>query len=296
MQVQIRHFTDQDLPVLINLLNKTERNSYEFVPYTEEELRTWIQESKAKILMAMENGKILGSAAYNDGHWGEEIRWLAVSETLNQKTIENELVKEAEKHVKGEEVFTVLDVESPTINDWTERGYRLEGGLYHMVCRLNSVKPLPIISESVSLRSLKPGEEKEFVEAINGGFGRERVQLGMIQKWEVDYPPFSEEWIHVAEIGAKIVSVVVSRPDIDYNEAFNGKRSYLGPAATLPEHRNKNLASALTCRAMNFLLKKGMNSVALHTAEQNLPSVALLNKLGFEIGHHWKFMRKHLEC
>jgi len=43
---------------------------------------------------------------------------------------------------------------------------------------------------------------------------------------------------------------------------------------------------------MNFLFEKGMDSVALYTTEQNIPSVTLLRKLGFKIGRHWKFMRK----
>jgi RimJ/RimL family protein N-acetyltransferase len=45
---------------------------------------------------------------------------------------------------------------------------------------------------------------------------------------------------------------------------------------------------------MNFLFEKGMNSAALYTSEQNVASVTLLQKIGFKIGHHWKFMRKNL--
>lgn len=62
----------------------------------------------------------------------------------------------------------------------------------------------------------------------------------------------------------------------------------------MPDYRGKNLASALTRRAMNFLYKKGVDSVGLYTVEQNTPSVTLLRKLGFEVGHHWKFIRKTL--
>jgi ribosomal protein S18 acetylase RimI-like enzyme len=98
----------------------------------------------------------------------------------------------------------------------------------------------------------------------------------------------------VFEIDKKIVSVVVSRPDVEYNEFFSGRRGYLGPIATIPEHRGKNLASALTRQAMNFLFEKGMDSAALYTSEQNVPSVNLLRKLGFKVGHHWKLMRKNL--
>lgn len=296
MQIRICNFAEEDLPILVGLLNKTYRDSYEFVRYSEGELRSRIQEGKLKILMAVDDGKILGSATYNDGYWGEEIRWVIVNENSNRKAIGNELVKEAEKCVNGEKVFTVVDAGSPAINDWAERGYKLEGGLYHMIATLDGEKPLPTVPEGISLRSLKHGEEKEFVDAVNAGFGFERVQSSTIEKWKIDASPFSEEWIHVAEIGGKIVSVVVSKPDVDYNKVFRGKRGYLGPAATLSEHRNKNLASALTSKAMNFLFKKGMNSVALHTSEQNPQSAALLNKLGFRIGHHWKFMRKYLKC
>ena len=294
MTVQIRSFTDKDLSSLVKLLNESYRESYEFIPFSEEKLRFQIQEWNLKILIAEENGEVLGSVAYNNGHWGEEIEWLTVSEGSNRKLVESVLVREIEKNVKGEAVFTVVDAGSPKIKEWAERGYKPEGGLYHMVARLDGLKPLPKVPEGVIVRSLKPEEEKEFVEAVNAGFDRERLRLGVIQKWKSECPPFSEEWIHVVELVSEIVSVVISRPDVKYNKFFGGKRGYLGPAATLPEYRGKNLASALTRRAMNFLFEKGMDSAALYTTEQNVPSVTLLRKLGFRIGHHWKFMRKNL--
>lgn len=294
MTVQIRSFTDKDLKSLVRLLNEAYKETYEFIPYTEGKLRSWIQEGNLIILVAEEKGEVTGSVAYRSGHWGEEIEWLAVSEGQSRKLIENTLVREVEKCVKGETVFTGVDAGSPKINEWIERGYNPEGGLYCMVARLDGLKPLPKVPEGIILRSLKPEEEKEFVEAVNAGFGSERLKVGIIQKWKSECPPFSEEWIHVAELNNKIVSVVASRPDIEYNEFFGGKRGYLGPAATLSEHRSKHLASLLTCRAMNFLFEKGMNSMALYTSEQNIPSLTLLRKLGFKVGHHWKFMRKNL--
>jgi ribosomal protein S18 acetylase RimI-like enzyme len=244
--------------------------------------------------MAVENSETVGCVAYNDGHWGEEIEWLTAAESPNIKTIENELVREAEKYVKRQAVFTAVDAGSPKINEWIERGYKLQGGLYQMIATLDGIKPLPKIPEGVIFRSLKPQEEKELVEAVNTGFGWQRLEIGIIQRWKSECPLFSEELVHVAEHNNKIVSVVASRFDVDYNEFFNGKRGYLGPAATLAEYRSKNLASALTRRAMNFLFEKGMNSVALYTSEQNTASITLLRKLGFEVRHHWKFMRKNL--
>ncbi len=294
MTAQIRSFTDEDLPCLVRLLNDVYRESYEFTPYTEDGLRSWIQEGTLKILIAEENGEVSGSVAYSDGRWGEEIELLAVCESLNRKIIESDLVREAEKYVKGQAVFTAVDAGSQKIKEWVKRGYKPDGGLYHMVARLEGLEPLPKVPEGTTIRTLKPNEEKKFIEVVNAGFGWERLKLGAIKRWKSEFPSFSEEWIHLAEFDNRIVSVIVARPDVKYNKFFGGKRGYLGPVATLSEYRGKGLASALTRRAMNFLFERGMNSVALYTSEQNMPSVALLRKLGFKVTHHWKFMRKNL--
>jgi ribosomal protein S18 acetylase RimI-like enzyme len=164
-----------------------------------------------------------------------------------------------------------------------------------MVARLDGLKSFPRVPEDIMLRNLNRNEEKELVEAVNAGFGWERLKMGIVHTWETENPPFSEERVRVADFNNKIVSVVVSKPDTRHNESFNGKRGYLGPATTLAEFRGKNLASALTARAINLLFENGMDSVALYTVEQNVPSVILLQKLGFEIGHHWRFMRKNLQ-
>lgn len=296
MTVQIRSLTHKNLSSLVKLLNEARKESYEFIPFNEEKLRSQIKEWNLEVLVAEEEGEITGSVAYNNGHWGEEIEWLYVRESPNRKYLENLLVREIEKHVKGEKIFTVVNAETQKINEWTERGYKPNGGLCHMIATLDGSKPLPKVPEGTIISSLKTEEEKDFVEAVNAGFDRERLKQGVVQRWKSECPPFSEEWIHIAKLDNKIVSVVVSRPDVKHNKSFGGKRGYLGPAATLSKYRDKNLASVLTCKAMNFLFRKGMDSVALYTSEQNIPSVTLLRKLGFKIGHYWKFLRKHLKC
>jgi ribosomal protein S18 acetylase RimI-like enzyme len=294
MSVQIRAFNEKDMTAVVSLLNEQSRGSYEFVPFTEERIRSMMQEGRLKIAVAEENSEFVGSAAYHDGHWGEEIEWLTVSKAQNRKTIGDALVREIEKFVKNKKVFTSVDVGSPLINEWMERGYKPEGGLYHMIANLEGVDPLPKIPVGIILRSLKPREDKDLVDAVNAGFGWERLKQDDIQKWKTDSPDFIEEWVHVAESRDKIVSIVVAKRDVNHDKFFGGKRGYLGPASTLPEYRGKNIASALTRRAMNFLCEKGMTSVVLYTSEQNVASVALLQRLGFRIGHNWKFMRKVL--
>jgi ribosomal protein S18 acetylase RimI-like enzyme len=294
MAIGIRSFTEKDLADVVKLLNETNKEAYQFSPCTDDGLRSWIEGAKLQVLVAEEDFKIVGSVSYVDGHWGEEIEWLAVPEGPNRRFVRKLLVAEIERYVKREVVFTAVDAGSPKIDDWAELGYKPESGLYHVLARLDCEKPLPKAPEGIIIRGLGSDEEKELVGAVNAGFGWERLKMGIVQQWKENCPPFTEEWIHVADSGGRIVSVVASRPDVNYNRNSGANRGYLGPATTLPEFRGKNLATILTRRAMNSLFEEGMTSVGLYTQEQNIASVTLLQKLGFDIGHHWKFMRKYL--
>jgi hypothetical protein len=125
----------KDVSALVRLLNEANEGSYEYIPLTEDDVRARIQEGKSRTLMAEEDGEAVGSVTYNDGFWGEEIRWLAVHERPGRKVIENELVSQAEKSVHGETVFTSVDAGSPRTSDWVKRGYKPKGGLYQMSAR-----------------------------------------------------------------------------------------------------------------------------------------------------------------
>ncbi|MGA2523601.1 MAG: GNAT family N-acetyltransferase [Candidatus Bathyarchaeia archaeon] len=294
MIAQIRNFEESDLPFLLELLKEPDSEQrLLYMHYGNGNFSSWLKERSIKVLIAENNNGIIGSAAYNDGFWGEEIEWLVTCGTPDRKLVENMLIREAEKYVKRDTVFTSVNAGSSRVEEWVQRGYCPNGGLYYMITKLSRFKSIPKIPEGVLLRCLKPEEENEFVQVVNAGFGWERVKLGDIEKWKAESPPFDEEWIYVAESDGKLVSVVVAKPDIGYNRFFNANRGYLGPAATLPEYRGKNLASALTVHAMNSLFKQGMDSVCLFTNEANAFSIKLLQKIGFQIGFHWKFMLKH---
>jgi ribosomal protein S18 acetylase RimI-like enzyme len=292
MALQIRSFEVQDLLTLVRLLNEARQGSHEFIPLTEEEVSSRIQEGKSSVLVAEKDGEIVGSATYNDGYWGEEIRWLSIRGGPDQKLIEDALVKKAEELVRKGSVFISVDAGSPRTNEWIDRGYVPSGGLYQMIARLSSLRPLPTLPEAFRVGSMKPGEEQEVVATVNAVFGWDRLRPDFVEKGKVDSPPFSEEWVHVAYHESKVVSVVVAWPAVKFNAYFGAKRGYLGPAATLAGYRAKKLASVLTVRAMNFLFEKGFDQVVLHTSELNVPSVTLLRNLGFEVGHDIKFLKK----
>jgi ribosomal protein S18 acetylase RimI-like enzyme len=188
----------------------------------------------------------------------------------------------------------MIDEKNPRIQAWVKRGYTLEPGFQQMTAKLERVRPILKVGENVILRRLRTDEEKEFVEAVNAGFGHKRLEMGDLETWKSVDQPFAEDWVQVAEIDRRIVSVVVAKPDTDSVKYLNLKRGYLGPAATLSEFRNMHLASALTAQAMNYLFEKGMDSVRLGTSETNVSSNALLRKLGFQIEDVRKILRKKL--
>ncbi len=201
---------------------------------------------------------------------------------------------EFERKVKADTVIMMVDEKSPRIPEWIKRGYTLEPGYQRMSAKLDGLRPIPKVGENVKLRKLRNDEEREFVEAVNTGFGHKRLEMGDLETWKSEDAPFTEDWVQVAEVDRRIVSVVVAKPDTDSVKYLHIKRGYLGPAATLPEFRNVHLASALTAQAMNFLFEKGMDSVRLGTSETNVSSNALLRNLGFQVENARKILRKKL--
>jgi len=295
MTIQISGSTNNHLPTIVRLLNEEYSNSYEFIPFDEERVLSQIRRRRLKILVAEENGKVLGLIATHSHEDSEEdVSWLAASKEHNQVAIENMLVNELEKNVKADTISTSIDEENPRITNWINRGYTLQPGFQRMSAKLNGLKPIPQVAEGTKLRSLRSDEEKELVAAVNTGFGWQRLELGDLETWKSEDPPFSEDWVQVAEVDGTIVSAVVAKPDTDCIKYLHLKRGYLGPAATLPEFRNRHLASALTARAMNFLFEKGMDSVRLGTSEENVSSIALLHSLGFQVDIVRKILRKKL--
>jgi ribosomal protein S18 acetylase RimI-like enzyme len=295
MTIQITEFAKRHMPAIVRLLNDEHRDYDEFIPFDEERVQSEIQNRRLRLLVAEENGKVLGLIGTHSHENSEEhITWLTASKGQNNKAIENVLVDALEKNAKANAILTMIDEGSSKIADWTNRGYKLQPGFQRMSAKLDGLKPVPKIDEDTELRSLRTDEEEQFVEAVNRGFGWKRLELGDLENWKVEDPPFTEEWVQVAEVREKIVSIVVAKPDTDSIMYLHLNRGYLGPAATLPEFRNKHLASALTARAMNFLYEKGMGSVILGTSEQNVSSITLLRSLGFQVENVRKILRKEL--
>jgi hypothetical protein len=88
MIAKIRSFKESDLPFLFELLKEpNDEQRLLYMHYGDGNLLSWIQERRLEVLIAEDNGRIIGSAAYNDGHWGEEIEWLVVCKNADAKLV-----------------------------------------------------------------------------------------------------------------------------------------------------------------------------------------------------------------
>lgn len=295
MTAKISTFDRKHLPFVAELMNEEYEGSPEFIPFDEERFLSETQRRHVRVLVAEDDGHVVGVIGTHTDDRGEDIHWLAARKAPEGNVVRDMLVNEAERNAKGDSIMRMIDEGSPEIEEWESRGYVLEPGFQRMTAELRDPTRVPEVDEGIRLRTLRPGEEAEFVETVNAGFGWERLEVGDLERWKTEDPPFDEEWVQVAEAAGKIVSVVVAKPDTDYNKYLHCRMGYLGPAATLSEFRNKHLASALTARAMNLLFEKGMNTVRLGTSEKNVSSIALLRSLGFHVENVRKILRKKLK-
>jgi ribosomal protein S18 acetylase RimI-like enzyme len=297
MTIQISEFApERHLKALAELLNNEYRDSFEFVPFDEERIKYQIRRWSISVLVAEEKGSAVGLIGTHLEEHGEvDISWLAAREGYHRKRVENLLVDTIERKAKGDYVSAGVEEGSPRIKDWIQRGYSLNPGWLRMSAKLDRLKEIAKVTGDTKLRSLKFSEEEKLVEVMNTGFGWRRLELGTLENWRVEDPPFTEDWVQVAEVDGRIVSAVVARPDTESNKYLHLNRGALGPAATLPEFRSRHLASVLTARAMNLLFEKGMDSVRLGTSELNIPSQTLLRNLGFQVDNVRKILRKKLK-
>jgi ribosomal protein S18 acetylase RimI-like enzyme len=292
-EMKIRPYREEDLLGVLALLNKVQQSSYEFIPYTEENLRAELKEASSILVGVDEQGRVLGLGLLRREWHGEEIQLYAQQEPEWQE-IEEQLLLASESQARSGEISTVVDSEDPDrIEFFATKGYKPEGSLYQMVAELDLPRPV-LVPQGYLLRGLKPNEEEELIEVVNTAYEGERLRPGALARWHSEDPAFSAAWVQVAEFEGRLVAAVVARSDHDFNQHYHAKRGYLGPAATLPEHRGKGLGKALTARALNFLREQGLERTSLYTWSGNVAALRVLKSLGFQVSHEWRILTKSI--
>lgn len=286
---QIRKYEEDDLYALVKIVNENYMDYpdffHEFIPYTEETLRSKVE--GRPIIFVAKNQTIEGFITCYIAPWGTTIDTLCVKRGPNRKKIEDMLISKVEEGAKGWKVVVFLSSDSPRIADFEKKGYEIYGGLYHMTTNLDHVYPVPPVPKGVTLRSMRTGDADAVTQAFYNPeeVGQSIFKPGFTRVWK-------EDWNHVAELDGKIISVICTRPEHKYNEYYHAKRAEIWGPITLPEHREKGLGKALTCRALNSLREKGMEEAAFEATEDCWVLDHRIS-LGFKAKKHWKFLRKY---
>lgn len=299
MRGRLRRYVKNDLPVLIEIANENYNDygdffyAYEFVPYSEETFRSRVVRRCPTVLVAEDQG-VEGFITLFQAHWGDGIGILCVKKSTRRREIENLLISRIEKEAKSGRIVVTLTSGSAGIPLFQKKGYEIYGGLYHMTADLKDAYQIPELDKGITLRSLAAGEEEMLTRIFHPLTRGRGFQPGFLETWKEMDPFLTRDWIHVAEMDGKIVSVACTRREYEYNKHFNTKRAAIGPLITVPEYRRKGLAKALMWRGLNFFIKQKIETATLEVLEDNLPAVNLYKSLGFKLRHHWKFLRKHL--
>lgn len=290
----IEDMADSDITEVVRLLNSFYRGSHEFIEYTPQNFRSYVCDTSARVFV-LRVGTVKGVATFFKGVWGNKIDLFAVERGPQSRELGDALVTAVEAASGADRLYTIIEEGDPSLVEWRVRGYKDDGGWCHMVAELAGELPIPTTRCQATLRTMKPSDLESMISLTNASFGFRRLSAGCVDEWKKEDPEFDFDWIFVAESDGMLVSMLVSKPDSEYNKSFGGKRGYLGPAATLPDYRNRGLAAALTVMAMTSLKRKGMASVNLYTSTRNAPSIRLLNKLGFKLVRTYLQLSKSLK-
>ncbi len=293
--MNFRPYKEADLESILELANLKNENAHEFVPLTPKSLQSWIEDSKLLIVVA-EDTHLKGFAIGERGWPAEpdeiEISMLCVEANCNAASFERHLLDASESISEANGIVTILPIGDPKIVQQEEWGFQLDGGFLQLTRSLREMPPQPQIMEGARIRSLKKGEDEEFVRLLNTSYARPRLSLKDIETWHRDDPLFNYDRVQVVEYQGRLIGAGVSRSDFEYNEHYQKRRGYLGPSGTLPEFRGRGLNKAVNWHAMKSAKEHGMDSVSLYTNEENFPVLKLTHELGYTLVYHWKLLRR----
>jgi ribosomal protein S18 acetylase RimI-like enzyme len=293
--MHIRTYKERDLNAILDLANRRNKKTHEFVPLTKTSFKKWVEESKALVLIA-EDKPLAGFAVAEKGWPAEsdeiQISMLCVEAVGKAASVERALLDSCQKHSKANGILTTLPIGDRKIKQQEKWGFQLDGGILQLTRSLRKMPLQPPIMKGAKIRGLRKGEEEEFVSLLNTSYARPRLTMKDFEGWQRDDPLFNYEWVQVVEFEGRLIGAGVARRDLEYNEYYQAERGYLGPSGTLPEFRGRGLNRTVNWHAMNEAKNFGMTSASLYTHEENFPVLKLTHELGYTIIYHWKLLKR----
>jgi len=264
--VKVRPYSSRDLEDMMRIFSQYERSAF-LKPLQGRTFK--IPDRARRVLVAISDGKITGFITVGE-------TWFCKNFIFHHYALDTESLDALLEKVLEEGLCCSERYSSPMYRYYTGKGFKTARKWLFMTRPATPIESSP--PPGYGFSHLMPGEVEQFVEAVNKAYGGRRLNVTCIAKWKAEDPGFDEEMIHVARHQGVIVSAAVLRRK-RFNDSIIG---YLGPIATVPEHRRRGLASHLTAMSAETAMKLNLKVLGLHVEEDN-PAVKIYEKLGFKV-------------
>jgi mycothiol synthase len=283
----IRAADRQDLDATAAMLNEHSRRLHGVGDVTPADLLQYWESPDVDlgqdVLVVEKDGSIVGYA--DVGLHGEHI-WLDVratdAETLPGLLLAIENVAAA-KMPDAKLMGYTAEADAPLRDLFQSSGYNIVRHSYRMRVDLNGTLPEPDWPDTISVRTMREGEERRFYDAQNASFeGTWMFHPEPYETWHhwfVDDPSFDPTLWFVAESGDELAGIVIARK-ADQEPGLGWIR-ILG---VLPEYRQRGLGQALLRHAFAEFASRGLSAVGLGVdAENPTGAVRVYERAGMHV-------------
>jgi len=280
-------------------LNEITRAHWGSDDVTGEEVRSWFAHEELDVLVAEEDGQIVG---YCD-RWRERERdraWFDLAARPGDDSTHATLLRELEKRAapdvdSGALAMTYI----PSVDD-TRRGV-LEGAGYELF--RHSFRMTIALGDAVApdwpdgLRLTTYAQEHEVAihaahqEAFADHWEHKHEPIEEWRKWLVDGPGFDPTFWFVAWDGDEIAGLSLCR----IHSSGDAEHGYVGVLAVRRPWRRRGLGTALLRHSFADMQRRGMTKASLGVdAENTTGAVRLYERAGMEVERRYDAYRKEL--
>lgn len=282
--MNVRAFTDEDAPVVAELLAADEERFYpgrpgrltgsDILMFHQWAKEAWVWEDDGR-LAASATFAVHGDAANVRGVVGERGRGLGTA-----------ILERGEEFARGEGKKKIITGAAEPNGEaralFESRGYREVRRFYEMAIELTEEPPEPVVPEGLVVDELGDDEYRAFFDALNEAFA---------EHWEWHPQPY-DEWLgrrqgqHRDEQGPTwfVVRDGEEIAAVTRNDAQVAGGGYVGAIGVRPAWRGKGLAKALLHRTFAEFWRRGTTRVTLDVDTENATgAVAVYERVGMHV-------------
>jgi mycothiol synthase len=283
MSLEIRAPTEDEAPVLRELIERHSQAVLGETEISEEEVRHWFTVPGIWMRVAERGGELVG---YLDVSKREET-YNADVRTADREAADV-LITEAERHARskaGSAVRGWAQGGDPMLTEaFSAAGWQLIRHAFQMRIELSDALPEPSWPNGLSLRTFQPGEEERVHEANMDAFADHwdfhRQPIDEWRAYTVDHHGFDPSLWWLVEDGDEIAGFTLNSWYFSGDPQFG----WVGILGVRPPWRRRGLATALLQHSFRDFRARGATKVGLGVdAENTTGAVRLYERAGMQV-------------